>query len=178
MIIAAITCILLGVKKGLEKTEPKIISKSTLEKIINVSDLSTFEAIYNGVAKVMNEEEPEKVDYYVSYKAKVKAGIDFEDVKITVDDENKIITVELPEIKITDVNVDIASLDYIFENDNANTSTVSEKAYKQCIEDVKSESSSEDAIYELAEQNAHNIIGALIRPFVEQLDAEYQLQID
>lgn len=161
-----------------KKSEPEIISKSTLEKIINVSDLSTFEAVYNGIAKVMNDEDAEKVDYYVSYDAKVKAGIDFEKVDITVDNEQKIITVKLPEIKITEINVDIESMDYIFENDKANTSTVSQEAYKKCIEDVTNESNSENAIYELAQQNARNIVEALISPFVEQFDVEYQLQID
>lgn len=173
-----VIALLLTVSITSKKSEPEIISKSTLEKIINVSDLSTFEAVYNGIAKVMNEEKPEKVDYYVSYDAKVKAGIDFEKVEITVDNENKVITVKLPEIKITDINVDITSLDYIFENKKANTSTVSEEAYKKCIEDVKSESNNEDAIYELAEQNAQNIVEALISPFIEQLDDEYKLQID
>ena len=108
----------------------------------------------------------------------IEKPFDFEKVEITVDNEKKVIAVKLPEIKITDVNVDITSLDYIFENNKANTSTVSEQAYKKCIEDVKNESSNENAIYELAEQNAHNIIEALISPFVGQLDAEYQLQID
>lgn len=173
--------IIIGVKVisvGSKNSEPQIISKSTLEKIINVSDLSTFEAVYNGIAKVMNEENSEKVDYYVSYEAKVKAGIDFEKVDIEVDSENKVILVKLPEIKITDINVDITSLDYIFENAEANTSTVSEKAYKKCIEDVKNESDSENAIYDLAEQNAKNVVEALISPFIEQLDDEYQLEID
>ena len=73
--------------------------------------------------------------------------------------------------------MDIASLDYIFENSKANTETVSEEAYKKCIEDVTNDSSSEDAIYELAEQNAQNIVEALLSPFVEQLDSEYQLEI-
>lgn len=176
--LVVIAIALLTISIASKNSEPEIISKSTLEKIINVSDLSTFEAVYNGIAKVKNEKNPEKVDYYVSYDAKVKAGIDFEKVNITVDNENKVIMVKLPEIEITDVNVDITSLDYIFENDKANTATVSEEAYKKCIEDVTSESSNEDAIYDLAEQNAHNIVEALISPFVEQLDDEYQLQID
>lgn len=178
LILALIIIGVTAISVSSKKPELEIISKSTLEKIINVSDLSTFEAVYNGIAKVMNEDNPEKVDCYVSYEAKVKAGIDFEKVDIEVDSENKVISVKLPEIKITDVNVDITSLDYIFENDKANTSTVSQKAYKKCIEDVKNESNSEDAIYDLAEQNAHNIVEALISPFIEQLDDEYQLQID
>ena len=51
------------------------------------------------------------------------------------------------------------------------------KHTKNDIEDVTSESNSEDAIYELAEQNARNIVEALISPFVEQLDSEYRLEI-
>jgi len=175
--LAVVIIVLLAVSMSSKKSEPEIISKSTLEDIINVSDLSTFEAVYNGIAKVTDEDNPEKVNYYVSYDAKVKAGIDFEKVDITVNTDEKIITVMLPEIKITDVNVDITSLDYIFENEKANTETVSEEAYKKCIEDVTSESNSEDAIYELAEQNARNIVEALISPFVEQLDSEYRLEI-
>ncbi len=149
-----------------------------MEKIINVSDLSTLEAVYNGIAKVTNNEEPDEVNYYVSYDAKIKAGIDFQQVDINLDNEKKVIKVKIPEIKINDINVDIASLDYIFMNDKANTKTVSEQAYEKCIEDVTSEVDTEDAIYELAKENAQNIIEALIKPFINQLDAEYKLEIN
>ena len=161
-----------------KKKETQIITKSNLEKIINVSDLSTLEAVYNGVAKVPNEENPDEIDYYVSYDAKVKAGINFNEIKIDVDNEKKAITVTLPEIKINDVNVDITSLDYIFLNNKANTETVSEQAYKKCIDDVTNETNTEDQIYKLAKENAENIIEALIKPFVNQLDSEYSLTID
>ena len=110
--------------KSTKKSEPSIITTSTLEKILNVSDLSTFEAIYNGVAKVVSPDDPQKIDYYVSYDATVKAGIDFEHVEISVDDETKIISVKLPEIKITDITVDIESMDYIFINDNTGKTLV------------------------------------------------------
>ena len=81
-------------------------------------------------------------------------------------------------MKITDVNVDIASLDYIFMNKRANTETVSAQAYKKCIDDVTKESNSTTEIYELAKQNARNIVEALIKPFVEQLDDKYELKIN
>ncbi len=178
LVILVIVAAVVGTKSTSKKDAPDIISKATLERIINISDLSTFEAVYNGVAKVMNEKKPEKIDYYVSYDAKVKAGLDFEKVDLEIDKNRKVITVKLPEIKITDVNVDIASLDYIFVNDKANTETVSVQAYEKCIEDVTNESADEDAICTLAEQNAHNIIEALISPFVKQLDEEYQLVIE
>jgi hypothetical protein len=177
IIAIIVTALMIKIKIFNKKSEPTIISKATLEKVINVSDLSTFEAIYNGVAAVANEENPENIDYYVSYEAKVKAGIDFELVEVEVNETDKVITVTLPEVKITDVDVDIASLDYIFMNNKANTQTVSEQAYKKCIKDVTKESNSTDEIYESARQNARNIVEALISPFVEQLDSEYKLEI-
>ena len=177
IIAVIITALMIKIKIFNKKSEPTIISKATLEKVINVSDLSTFEAIYNGVAAVENEEKPENIDYYVSYEAKVKAGIDFALVEVEVNETDKIITVTLPEVKITDVDVDIASLDYIFMNNKANTQTVSAQAYKKCIKDVTKESNSTDEIYESARQNARNIVEALISPFVEQLDSEYKLEI-
>ena len=177
IILVIITALMIKIKIFNKKSEPTIISKATLEKVINVSDLSTFEAIYNGVAAVENEEKPENIDYYVSYEAKVKAGIDFALVEVEVNEAEKIITVTLPEVKITDVDVDIASLDYIFMNNKANTQTVSEQAYKKCLKDVTKESNSTDEIYESARQNARNIVEALISPFVEQLDSEYKLEI-
>ena len=189
LLILIITVVAAGVvgyfKIEMDKknSKPQIDLKSTLEKIISVSDLSTFEAIYNGVAIVNNGEEPNEIDYYVSYEAKVKAGIDFEKVNVEVNEteteegSEKTIVVTLPKVKITDVNVDIASLDYIFLNKKANTETVSAQAYKKCIEDVTRESESTTAIYELAKENAKNIVEALINPFVKQPDSSYKLVI-
>lgn len=150
----------------------------TLEKIINVSELSTFTAVYNGIAQVMNEEKPEEIDYYVSYEAKVNAGIDFDKITIVVDDTQKKINITLPEVYITDINVDIASLDYIFLNDKANKSTSSQTAFKACEADVQTESEQQEDIIKLATQNAKNIVTALTRPIIEQLDAEYTLVIE
>lgn len=186
ILIAVISVVLLNdqLKKNqtietvTQNPEPQIITEANLQKIINVSELSTFEAVYNGIATVMNDEKPENVDYYVAYSSRVKAGINFEDVKIEVNTVNKIINVEIPDIQINDTEVDITSLDYIFENDKSNNETVSEQAYKKCIEDVQNAVNDEKTIYELAHQNAENIIEALIKPFVNKVDSEYQLIID
>ena len=160
-----------------EPAKRNVVTKSMLEKIVHVSDLSTYEAVYNGVAKVMNVDKPEKVDYYVSYESTVKAGIDFSKVKIQVDNRTKNIAVTLPEISIGEVDVDITSMDFIFQNARANTPTVTQEAYRLCIEDATTESQDEGAIYDLAEQNAKNIIEALIRPFVQQMDEGYTLSV-
>lgn len=154
-----------------------VVTRSMLEKIVHVSDLSTYEAVYNGVAQIMNPTKPETVDYYVSYASKIRAGIDFSEVKIKVDNRTKTIEVSIPSITIDEADVDITSMDFIFQNPRSNTSTVTQEAYKACIADASQESLQEGAIYSLAEQNAENIIKALIQPFVQQMDSGYSLHI-
>lgn len=157
---------------------PEVITVSTLEKIINVKELSTFTAVYNGITSVGGTENDKEPDYYVSYEARVKAGIAMDDVQMAVDNNSKVITITLPEVKITEINVDISSLDFIFYNPKANTATVTQEAYKACEEDVKAEAETQEAILTLARQNAVNIIKALTSPIIEQLDAEYHLVIE
>ncbi len=164
------------VKKKTEKAE--VVTVSTLQKIINVSQLSTFTAVYNGIAKVMNENKPEEIDYYVSYEAKINAGIDFEKVEIELDEKTKIIYLTIPEVYITDINVDIGSMDFIFYNEDANKSTISQAAYKACEADVQQESKKQESILELARQNAENILTALIDPILEQMSPEFSLVVE
>lgn len=160
-----------------DKNEPVIITSSTLQEIIDLSDLSTVEAVYNGIARVNSDLEPDKIIYYVSYKSKVRAGIDFKQIDVQVDDENKKVIVKLPRVKITDIDVDITSLDYIFVDKRANTSTVTMHSYKKCIEDVESKTARANAIFDLAEQNAKNAVEALIKPFLEHQKMDYVLEI-
>lgn len=165
------------------RKKPEIITEANLQKVVNVSNLSTFEANYDGVATVMNEKDPDKVDYYVSYRSKVKAGIDFSEIKFRIEsgedesDEKKTITVTLPEITISEPSVDIASLDYMFMNKRANDATVSQEAYKACIKDAAEECAKEEMLRKMAEQNAENVVMALIKPFVEQADGDYDINI-
>lgn len=156
----------------------EVITGLTLEQIIDVSELSTFTAIYNGIAEVMNKEKTDQIDYYVSYEARVKAGIEFDKITIDIDDAQKIIYIAMPPVSITEINVDIASLDFIFYNDKANTVSVSQEAFKACEADVETESQQQEKIIELATQNAKNILDALTRPIIEQLYPDYTLVIE
>ena len=60
-------------------------------------------------------------------------------------------------------------------NDKANVSSVTQEAFKACNDDVGDESRNQKAILDLAKQNAINILTALIKPVVEQMDVEYDL---
>ncbi len=178
LLIAGLSVFIAGRMSKNKADLSQVITVSTLEKVINVSELSTFTAVYNGIAQVMNPENTEKTDYYVSYEAQVNAGFDFEKIRIEVDDASKFITIVVPKIYITDINVDISSLDFIFYNSKANGSTVTQEAFKACEADVQAEAAQNQAILELAQQNAVNVVKALVSPFVEQLYADYQLQVE
>ena len=92
--------------------------------------------------------------------------------------EDGTITVDIPDVKINDIIVDISSLDFIFFNNRANRSTVTQQAFKACEEDAKTESESQEAILELAQQNAANVATALVKPIVDQLGEGYQLVVE
>ena len=180
-VLALLAVIILGaifipemIKKN--QKEVNINTVSTLHKIIDVNELSTSECVYNGVVKVTDENNPEKIDYYISYEAKVKAGIDIDKVDITMDSENKVITITLPEIKINDIVVDETTFDYIFNNNRKDELGQTAVSLKLCKEDVVNEIENIDVVYELARQNAVNIVKGLVSPFVESLRG-YSLEI-
>lgn len=155
--------------------EPVVISQSLLEEIVHISNISTYEAVYNGIATVMNEKKPEKVDYYVSYEARILVGFDFQDIGVQLNESDKLITLTIPKVKINDIDVDFSSMDFIFINDRMNDSTVTEKAYKACKTDATREAAEDQAVLEFAQEAANNFVDALIRPFVEQMDSGYKI---
>ncbi len=183
IVIAGIVfAVVISVNSNQQPPEPEIVTVATLQQIVNVSELSTFTAIYNGVSEVKNLQNPNLTDYFVAYEAKVNAGIDFSKIEIQIEEsrsfETKVVRIKVPEVYITDINVDVASLDFMFVNNAANTSTVSEDAYKKCEVDVHDETKNHKEIFELARQNAENVIKALVQPFLDHADEKYELIIE
>lgn len=178
LIIILLAILLIPRVANSSKSKTEVIVSSALEKIVNISELSTFTTTYNGIVPVMNEKKTDEIDYYVAYESKVNAGIDFSQIDLFVDDATKTVHIDMPDVYITDVNVDISSLDFIFYNKDDNTSAVTQEAYKACEEDAEKESMAEDAIITLAQQNAENVLTALTQPLMEQLGSTYTLEID
>ena len=76
-----------------QKEDVQIVTESNLHKIIEVSQLSTYECVYNDICTVMDEDVPSKVAYYCKYKGRVKAGIDFTKVDIKMEEQEKILSI-------------------------------------------------------------------------------------
>ena len=102
-----------------------ISAKSTFKKAIDTEELRTATFTYNGVAKKCKEEckndGKDEYVYYVSYEGDVTAGIDFDEIDFKLDKEKKIMTIIMPEVKITDSHTYIEKQKFIFINDDEYT---------------------------------------------------------
>lgn len=167
-------------KKAIKKESTRQITYDTtsaLEKVLQISELYSYKTTYNGVAYVYDKDDSSKISYYVSYNSTVKIGINTEDIKVEADDENKKIIITLPQIMIKEVDVDMSSLDYIFEDKRAETSSVSRDAYLACIDDVNNEINESSEIFELGKQNTETIIRGLVEPLIETDNSGYTLEV-
>lgn len=163
-----------------DKKDPSIITVPAITKIINIEELSTFTTTYKGIATVTEEVKFPKrtiVKYYVAYEADVNVGLDLSKSKIEIDESNKEVRITLPDIEINDIIVDFDSMDFMFQNQKYDISAVSREAYSECNADVKEEASAQEAIFDLAKQNAVNIIDALVKPVVYEIDPSYTVVI-
>lgn len=177
--VLVVVIIIVGISIGTDHTsEAQITTSSVLEKIESISELSTYEVLYQGVATVNNEKKPNKVDFYVYYEANVKAGLNLDEVQASIDEKEERVLVTLPELVITSLDVEFGSLDYMFVNDKADESGVTERAYNACIDDLSKDISSQSAVCDLARQNAEDIIYAWMTPFINQLEGDYKLVIE
>lgn len=144
------------------KSEPEYFTSSTLEKVVKVSQLSTVECIYNGIAK----KEPTffgpiQTDsgYSVKYSSRVKVSYDFSAVRVEKNDEG--LVVYLPEPKIGDPVLD-DELGFIPEGYSGDFG----EALSLCKDDVVREVQQESSILELANENMERTITSLMVPLV------------
>ena len=152
------------------------ISETSLEKVFEISELSTAEYAYNAVAYAY-ENDGITLKYYVAYEGLVTAGIDFSKIIIDVDENNKSITLKIPNCEILDTTVDFGSMQYIFENDKYNTETVSQEAYELSEADLAVRAEKEDDLLSLAKENATAAVEALVNPWVNQIESNYTVII-
>lgn len=98
---------------NIQDTEPVITRKQIESYLETVSELTTKKYLYTNAEQSTSNKEwlfgwdlpfSEK-SFIVKYDGIIRAGIDLNDIKIDVDDDNRVITVTLPSSKIIDHNV-------------------------------------------------------------------------
>lgn len=155
--------------------EVTTISEAQIKEVFEISELQIADYIYNAVTEVRDNDG--KLKYHVAYEGTVKAGIDFNAIKISVDDENKKITITVPDVTIQDAIVDEGTLEYIFAKKKYDNEEVFKEAFDICQEDLNNRSANETKLLDLAQENARQVIEAMVAPWVEQINAEYTVEI-
>lgn len=178
-ILILIIIVLIGfklMKPDEEKKEVATITQTSLDKIIEINQLSTVDYTYNAVVKVYDEKSKD-LKYYVAYEGIVTAGIDFEKIDIAVNEEQKKVIIKIPDVEIHDVNVNMGTMEYIFAKDKYETETVSQEAYKASTADLQERVKQEKDLHEMAKENAIASVRALFVPWIEQIDKEYTVEV-
>lgn len=160
-----------------EKSSVTTVTKSSLENVLKISQLSTVDYTYNAIVKVCQDDNPEKVMYYVAYDGVVTAGINFEKIGFQINDTEKSVVILLPPVEVQEVSVDMGTMEFIFKDDKYNTETVSQEAYKACLADLRAKAASEDALFTVAQENAKMSIRALFLPWFDAVYSEYTVEI-
>ncbi len=166
MIIVAIALVALGfwgstVMNKKEKTD--ILTSSQLAKAIDISQLSTAEFVYNGVAEKYSDENPKEAECYISYNANVKVGIQMEDVEFKIDEKEKTVTPVLPKITVNIATLDEEAISYIPKNPDLTLKEI----ITLCKEDAMNEANSSEKLYQTAEENLRAVIEALLSPILD-----------
>lgn len=163
---------------GLANKEPKleVVSETSLKEMIEIDELATLEYFYNSVAKV-KEEDADKVKYHVAYEGTIRYGINFEQIGISIDEKNKIINIVLPNVSLIDSNVNVETLEFIFEKDKYETETVVMEAKSICESDLETKATQNSDLKKMAKENAIDTINALLCPWIEQFAEEYKVVV-
>lgn len=147
----------------LDKGEEKIIVRSTLMDAIDIAELSTSQFTYNGIAKIYEADDSSEIKCHVRYSAKVKAGINMNDVDFEIDNENQTVKPILPVIKITTNLVEEESLSFIPSSVKIDL----KDALASCKKDATTEASKSEELFESAEENLKSTIEALLYPILD-----------
>lgn len=124
-ILIVLSIILLGI---LSTQKTKNISKPTSLGLKDIGELATQSAYFTTVQTISKsrnvfgwEVPGTQGNYVYSYDGVIKAGIDFKDIEMELDDNNHIIKIRFPEFKI--LSTEIKDDSFILYNDGANLFT-------------------------------------------------------
>ena len=150
-------------------------SAPNLNEIIPTWDLRVLKYHYNSICTV--RENHHRV-YYINYEGTVDLGIDSREISFDEDDENRIITIKLPDVQIIQSYVDTASLRFIFIDDSYDTPENGAEALSLCQEDLIRKTGDDQNMLNMARTSCRQVVEAMLVPFVELYYPDYTYIIE
>ncbi len=163
-------CVLIGVFTA--KSGKKITSRTVEFGLRNIGELATQAGYFTNVQTISGSRDIFGVTvpftqskYVYSYDGVVKAGVDFREITVSLDEPAKTLTVSLPAARILDVNVDEDSLVVYDESKNI-FSPLKMNDIKDSITALKEEvrqKAVDNGILRNAESNAETLIKGFLQ---------------
>ena len=160
----------------------KMKVKSTLEKIVEKSDLETVTFTYNVIAKQCRDNEIcdkttndiNNFKYVVSCKGSIVAGIDFKKIMVDVNQKNKKVVIKIPEAAIID-EPNILSIKFL----NGNELPASElpNARKLCQETIKEKSSVDEKLIPAAKEQSIIVLEEFYNQWIKAYNSSYSVEV-
>lgn len=177
IILSLVLILVVGILLAITNNSGQLttISKSSLQKVIEINELSTVDYTYNATATKYDENNDAM--YYVAYEGMVTAGIDFNEIRIEVIKEEKKVKITIPEVEIHSTKVDMGTMEYIFKRNKYETEDISQEAYKLCKDDLKARIEKENVLHDTARENAISSVEALFKPWIDTIDNSYTVEI-
>lgn len=155
--------------------------KSSLDKLVEKSDLETVNFTYNVIAKKCKDEEKcdkksnniDDFEYVLSCKGTITSGIDFKNVNVKVDKKNKKLLVKMPEAVITDNNV--ISLKFLNGEDIPASELAN--ARRLCEETIEEKSKKDDELLPAAREQAEVVLKSFYEQWLKAFDKDYKVEI-
>ena len=173
LICLAIILICITIIAGMlvQTRKNKVESRTVAFGLRDIGELVTQAGYFTNVQKNNKDQKlfgvsvPFTTSQYIySYDGIVKAGLNFSELEIQVDDANKIVTVTMPEVKIFDISIDNDSLKIYDESQSIFTPlhiTDLNDAQIKLKEEVR-QTAIDNGILEGAARNAKTLISGFL----------------
>lgn len=174
----------IGMKGGLLKTETKVSSDIIKNQILSVKELTTLKYKYTNVGSFENQQEfygmklPfTQKKFIISYDGEVNAGINLEEAKVSLNEADKKINIQIPHAVILNHVIDEDSLT-IFDEKNSIFNQLEVKDFsdfrKDKMKKIEKELEEKGFLQEADEKTKEAIVEILkINPLLEAYTIEF-----
>lgn len=174
ILVAVTTCTAIGIFGFVlpwltDDHETHYLTTSDLISAVDIDNLSAIDYLYHGIAEKKGKLLwMDHVDYRVKYEAHIRAHYTMSDIRFEIDEDDKKVTVYIPEPQIDEPQLDSNEFGYLPENAKADMKDV----IALCREDAKNDINIGE-IKTQAEESLQDTVRALTLPLIGD---EYQLE--
>ena len=153
--------------------------RSTVSSILKeektVSQLSVLYVPYGGMI-VKTDDKGNEIQRIVYDESSVEYAIEFNAIRINEDSDEKLLTITVPKIKVTNPRVPLTRIRTIPSN-NSGKGDEFNQLQSECVNDMINQFENNQDMKILAKETVGNTIKNFIEPVVKGMDGSYRIEV-